>query len=121
MRQLFIEPASEDFSASKFRIAENAEKKARVRFYSGDRVLFECPLEARNRPRAVLPPGNQLAEHRIVFGRDNKTFVHAVIEADSGAGRRSPRKNRSGRWEKLIAGILRIKAAFDDVPGKLDV
>src|ERR1700680_1491358 len=120
MRQLFIEPASEYFSASKFRIAENAEKKARVRFYSGDRVFFEGAFQARNRLCAVLAPGNQLAQHRIVFGRDNKTFVHAVIEADSGAGRRSPRKNLSGRREKLIAGILRVEAAFEGGVRKLD-
>src|SRR5882672_12606963 len=115
MRKPFIEPTSENFSAQKFRIAENAEKQARVRLYPCDRVFLEGASETRNRLRAVLSPGDQLAEHWIVFGRDAETCIHAVIQAYSGAGRRAPRMNRSGRGEKLIAGIFRVQAAFDGV------
>src|SRR5580700_2419027 len=121
IRKPFIKPASVDFSAQKFRIAENAEKKARVRFDSSDRVFFQRTPEPRNRLPAVLAPGDELAKHRIVFGGDSKAFVYAVIETDSGAGRCAPRKDFSGRREKLVVGILRVEAAFDGVARKLDV
>ena len=121
-RQPFVEPAGVDFTAQE--IADRGECARRRPVFvliPVTRVFLEGAIEARDRLRAVLAPGDQLAEHRIVFGRNGKTFVDAVIETDSGAGRRAARKNFPGRRKKLVVGILRVEAAFDGVARKPDV
>src|ERR1700741_1857752 len=84
-RQALIQPPREHFAAKEFRIAKDAEKKARVGFDSGDDVLFQPSPKSNNRLVAVLSPADELAEHRVVFRRDGIAFRNSIVQPDSGA------------------------------------
>src|ERR1700675_3548718 len=85
IREPLVKPAREDFTSDKLRIFQDFAEKQRISFNSCEGEFRQGPLEARDRFRAVTAPRDELAKQRIVFRRNRKALINAVIEPNSRA------------------------------------
>ena len=85
-----------------------------------DHRFGERDAEPRDRLRAVVAVGDDLAEQGIVVRRHEIAVVGVRVHADAGAARHVERGDAPRRGRETIR-ILRVDAAFDGVAAELHV
>src|SRR2546421_5929081 len=77
-------------------------------------------LHARDGGLARVAVGDDLADQRIIVGRDVVAGVDVAVDADAGTARGVPQADRAGGWHEGL-GILGVDAAFHGMTADLHV
>src|SRR5690606_3966782 len=103
-------------AGGKFRIGEHSLAERDRRLNSHNDHLGQRPAQANDRGLTGRPPGNQLAQQRIVRRRNDIAGVEVGIDPNPWPSRREIPLNRTNRWRELVVRILSIDPALDRVP-----
>jgi hypothetical protein len=86
VRAPHIEKIRRYAAALKFLIREHAGQEGAIGDYAHDLDLVQSPLQSIGGLAARLAPGNDLAQHGIVEGRDLIACIDADVEPQAGSG-----------------------------------
>ena len=67
---------------------------------------------------AILAPGDQLRDQRVVVDRHRVARAHAAVVAHAGPGRRAQAAHQAGRRHEALVRILGVDAALDGVAAR---
>ncbi|VVN48501.1 hypothetical protein PS639_06045 [Pseudomonas fluorescens] len=98
----------------KRRMADDPAQEVDVGLEPADRKLIEHAEQPQARLFTVLAPGNQLAEHRIVEGRNLVAFFHATVHPTARTGRGfAIQLQASGGRQEVVGRVFGVQAHFN--------
>ena len=83
-------------AVDELRLLQRRDQKVAVRDDPGEQRLLERAQQAPPRLLAILAMGDDLGEHRIVIGRDDRPFAQPMIDAHAVPGARPPGHDFAG-------------------------
>ena len=88
---------------------------------AADKVLAQRPVHAFEGHLAVVAVSDELADHRIVIGRNRVPAVDMRVDAHAVAAGSIVEPDGAGRRGEVAGGVLGVDAALDRVAPELDV
>jgi hypothetical protein len=86
-----------------------------------DAIFLQRPPHSQDRLAPRFAIADQLADHRVIVGRDFIARINTGIDPDAGAGRQANGSNDTGGGEIVVLGIFGVDAALDGPAAHLSV
>ena len=98
------------------RMGEDAAQERQVGLHTADQGIAEHGQQAQARLLAVFAPGDQLAQHRVVEGRDAVALGHAAVDAPAVAvAGLAVQRQGAGGGEEIVIRVFGVQAHLDGV------
>src|SRR2546427_3239357 len=112
-REVLGQEARVRLGAAEGRVREHVLQEGEVGRGTEDRRVAEGGQEPRDRGRAALAPGRDLAEQRIVLDRHHAAGRDPGVDSDAGPGGLAQREDRPRAREEARRWVLRVEPGLE--------
>src|SRR5579883_1591919 len=110
-----LDPGRVDASLDEVAVAEDAAVEGERGLDAFDHQFVEGPAHGSDGLVAVHGMDDQLADERVVVGRDAVTDLDVRVPAHAGPSRDAEGRDLAGRGAEVVVGVLGIDSALEGV------